>query len=346
MKKIIAVAISISALMLAGCASAEPEPIENRAVVIMSGGGATSPFTTPTKACKTGLAAGNSDTALREYLLEQGKQVYTAPASADWGVVAEPPADSFGAFGDCPEVLPEYMTVMSSGDVNASGERLTRFIMYLHETYGVTDVDFVGHSNGGLYSRVAIKLIKQLELPVTVRSLTMLGTPNDGAFPTAYAAGEVELSDCVGDAFCEKFLTAWKDYAGQVDKGLNAEDTIRYVDGDGGWNKAQEGYLDGIPVMLIGGSYWSNPAGKPELWPFDGITPVYSAFAEGVSDEVIPHRTCWSAPLTHSIFVSDFAELDWQTAMTWNTESLVQVNKAIDRADIALSEPNRQGCSG
>ena len=345
MKKLFLTAIALTSLVLTGCApAAAPAEKENRAVVIMSGGGATSPFTTPTQACKTGLAAGNTDTALRESLLKAGKQVYTAPAMGDWGTVVEPAADSFGAFGDCPEVLPEYLTVMSSGDINASGERLARFVMYLHDTYGVTDVDFVGHSNGGLFSRAAIRLIKQLELPITVRSLTMLGTPNDGAFPTEYAAGEVELSECLGDAFCEKFLTVWKSYAGQVDKGLNGEDTTHYLDGDDGWNQAQEGFLDGIPVMLIGGSQWSNPAGNPELWPFDGITPVYSAFAQGISDKVIPHRTCWSAPLTHSIFVSDFAELDWQTAMTWNTESLAQVNKAIDSADEALSQPNRQGC--
>ena len=104
-------------LALVGCSTEEPPT--NRAVVIVSGGGAVSPFTTPTEACEYGLAAGNSDTALREYLLEQGKQVYTAPAMLTWGEVVEPEPDSFGAFGDCPNPLPEQLNIMSAGDITA-----------------------------------------------------------------------------------------------------------------------------------------------------------------------------------------------------------------------------------
>ena len=314
-----------------------------RAVVIMSGGGAVSPFTTPTEACKAGLAAGNTDTALREYLLAQGKQVFTAPASDTWGTVQEPAADSFGAFGDCPIVLPEHMTVVSSSDINASGEHLARFISYLNTEYGITEVDFVGHSNGGLYSRAAIRIMKQTGSPVTVKSLTMLGTPNDGAFPTRFAAGEIGIDACVGNAFCEAFNKSWLKYVKTGDKGLNAEDTYNFMRTNG-WNAAQAGYLDGIPVVLLAGTFWSEPKGDPELWPYDGITSEYSALAESLGDEIIPHRACWSAPLTHSIFVSDVAKLDWQTALTWNTDALARVNQAIDESDNALSQPNRQGC--
>lgn len=338
-------AISAAALLLVGCSPAAPA--ENRAVVIVSGGGAVSPFTTPTEACKTGLSAGNTDTALREYLLEQGKQVYTAPANADWGVVEEPDPESFGAFGDCPEVLPEHLTIMSTGDITASAEKLARFLTFLNAEYGVTDVDLIGHSNGGLFSRGAIRILKQTESPLTVRSLTMIGTPNEGAFPTAYTAGEIGIEECQGDAFCTQFNETWKTYAGAADKGLNAQDTQRYlngVDGQDGWNQAQAGYLDGIPVMLLGGGYFANDAGNPQYWPYDGIVSVYSALATSISDEVIPHRTCWSAPLTHSIFVSDAAGLDWQTALTWNTEALERVNQAIDEADTALERPTREGC--
>lgn len=336
------VAFAAITLVLAGCAPSAPK--EHRAVVVMSGGGAVTPFTTPDAACATGLAAGNSDTAIREYLLKEGKEVYTAPAMDQWGTVQEPAADAFGAFGDCPEVLPEYLTVMSTGDINASGEHLARFVLYLNEKYGVTDVDFVGHSNGGLYSRAAIRILTQTDAPITVRSLTMVGTPNDGAFPTSYAAGEIGIDKCVGDEFCTKFLDTWKEYAGASDKGLNAEDTVKYLDAEGGWNEAQAGYLDDIPVSLLGGTYWQNDAGDPTLWPFDGITPNYSALAEGVSDEVIPHRTCWSAPLTHSIFVSNFAALDWDTALTWNTDALKRINDSIDAADTALDKPTGEGC--
>lgn len=331
------------ALTITGCSSTSSEQ-SNRAVVVMSGGGAVSPFTTPTQGCKIGLSAGNTDTAIREYLLSQGKQVFTAPANDTWGQVQEPAPDSFGAFGDCPPPLPPAMTVMSTGDIEASGEKLARFINYLHDEYDITDVDFVGHSNGGLYSRAAIRILKETNAPVTVRSLTMVGTPNEGAFPTRYAAGEIGLDACMGNTFCEQFNTAWVQYAAVGDNGLNAEDTLNFTEEENGWNAAQKGALDGIPVMLLGGSYWNEPGGDPMLWPYDGIVPNFSALAQGVPSSVIPNRTCWSAPLTHSIFVSDVAALDWQTALTWNTEALQQINSAIDQAEQRLQQPTGAGC--
>lgn len=316
-------------------------------MVIVSGGGATSPFTTPTEACSDEdgfLAAGNTDTALREYLLAQGKQVYTAPAYLDWGQVQEPDPTSFGPFKDCPPALPELMTIMSSGDLDAGGARLARFIDYLHDEYDVTDVDLVGHSNGGLYSRAAIKVLKGTGSPVTVRSLTMMGSPIEGGVPTRYYAGEIPLKACQGDAFCESFNSMWLKYADAGDKGLNSEDTVKFLMGPDGWNAAQAGVLDGIPVTLIAGTFFDAKSGDTSVWPYDGIVAKESAWATSVPDEVIPHRACWSAPLTHSIFVSDFAKQDWSTAMTWNAEALARVNQAIDESDTALQQPNRQGC--
>jgi len=171
----------IAALLLPTTASAG-----TRAVVMVSGGGTVTPFTTPSLACKRGLAAGNSLTALRTALLAKGKQVYTAPVMMPWGTVSEPDPQSFGAFGDCPVVLPEQMTIMSLGDIDASGEKLARFLDHLHNTYGVSDVDLVGHSNGGLYSRAATRILRQTQAPVRIRSITMLGTPNNGSVPGSF----------------------------------------------------------------------------------------------------------------------------------------------------------------
>jgi triacylglycerol lipase len=241
-------------------------------------------------------------------------------------------------------VLPESMTVMSAGDIDASGEKFARFLSYLNTEYGVTDVDLVGHSNGGLYSRAAIRILKQTDSPVAVRSLTMLGTPNNGSVPGSYTWGEFTKDDCLGNAFCESFNDAWLKYAEQGDLGLNREDTFKYLDGPPGWNNAQVGYLDGIPVTLLAGTYFTAEGGDPRMWPYDGITSRYSAWAEGVSDEVIPWRTCWEAPLTHSVFVSDAAGLPWDTGITWAAVALARVNQAIDEADTALEQPNRQGC--
>ena len=321
----------------------------------MSGGGAVSPFTTPTQACSSDdgfLEAGNTDTALRVSLLAAGKQVYTAPAMVPGGPVSDPDPTSFGPFKDCPVVLPESMTVMSAGDVDAAGEKLARFVNYLHDTYGVTDVDFVGHSNGGLFSRAATRILKQTSAPITVRSISMLGTPNDGSVPGSYTWGEYEKADCLGVVFCEKFNENWLEYAAQGDLGLNRENTFKYLDGPLGWNEAQVGYLDGIPVTLLAGAAFTADGGKPTMWPYDGITSRYSAWASGVSDAVIPWRTCWVAPLTHSTFVTDaYNQLsqakpawDWQTALTWNADALARVNRAIDESDTALQRPTRQGC--
>lgn len=305
---------------------------EHRVVVIMSGGGAVSPFTTPTAGCSRGLAAGNTDTAIRQYLLDRGKQVFTAPSSDTWGVVQEPAPDSFGAFGGAPQVLPEHLTVMSTGSIESSGERLARFLGFLGSEYSVTDLDLVGHSNGGLYCRAAIRLLRQTGSALRLRSLTMVGTPNHGGFPTRYVAGEVGLDACVGDDFCIRFNSQWEQYAGVADKGLNAEDTYRFLEGPGGWNAAQAGYLDGVAVTMLAGTRWANSAGDPELWPYDGLVSQHSAWGQSLPTSVLdqPHR--WSAPLTHSIFVSDYAGLPWDTALTWNGEALARICQAIDEA--------------
>ena len=317
--------------------------------MIVSGGGSVTPFTTPTEACQRGLAAGNTATALRQFLLSRGKQVFTAPVNAGWGTVQEPAPNEFGAFGRCPIVLPEQFTIMSLGDIDASGEKLARFLVYLHNTYRVSSVDLVGHSNGGLYSRAATRILRQTKAPLTVRSITMLGTPNHGSVPGSFTWGEVSLSDCKGNRFCETFNQAWTLYANGNDLGLNRENTFRYLDGQGlalkgGWNEAQAGYLNGIPITVMAGTAFNAAGGDQRLWPYDGITSRYSAWAEGLSDRVMPHRVCWQAPLTHSIYVSDQIKASWETALTWNKAALERVNQAIDAADTALKGPNRQGC--
>jgi triacylglycerol lipase len=44
----------------------------DRAVVIVSGGAAVSPFTTPKDGCKTGYVAGSTDSYMRDYLIARG----------------------------------------------------------------------------------------------------------------------------------------------------------------------------------------------------------------------------------------------------------------------------------
>ena len=301
--------------------------VENRrAVVIMSGGDAVSPFTTPDQACATGLAAGNTDTAMRSHLLAQGYRVFTAPAMNARTEVRDPAPDSFGAFGGMPVVLPSHLTVNSLGDIDAAGEHLARFIGYLHAEYGVDEVDWIGHSNGGLFARAATRVLQETGAPVTVRSLTTLGTPWLGSVPLRYLAGEITMADAGGDPIIESLFKGLAQHAAQADLGLVRENTEHYLGGPGGWNAAQEGVLAGIPVLMVAGTHFDRYPGDPTVWPLDGLVSRYSALAMAVSVNVLPEYRRLEFPVTHSIFICDVAGLAWETGMTWNPEVLAAVS--------------------
>ncbi|WP_407666515.1 esterase/lipase family protein [Mycobacterium pinniadriaticum] len=336
--------LSSLALLLAACGGAgtDKRPAST-AVVIVSGGDATSPFTTPDQACATGLAAGNTDTALREYLLGKGYAVYTSPAMAGRGQVVD--QTGFGPFGVCPITLPENMTVNSTGSIDTAGEHLARFIDWLHTDKGVNEVDFVAHSMGGLYSRAAIRVLTSTDSPVKVRSLTTIGTPWQGSYLSDYANGLMPLSDCKGDTLCE---TAMKNFADEVKRlvaGSGREVNQAFLMGKDGWNEHQSGVLDTIPVVLIGGKKFTKD-GKmnPAVWPNDGLVALQSALARSISDPVLPRRRCFTFDDTHSIYVSNLAGLDWKTALTWDPQVLDVVRKAIEDAPKAFDGPNREGC--
>lgn len=307
----------------------------SRAVIIVSGGGSVSPFTTPMAAgsAEAGfLSAGNTNTALRDYLLEQGLSVFTAPAHDQWGPVREPDPTSFGPFKDAPAPLSDSMTILSTGDIDNAGEKLHRFVRFLGQRHEITEVDIIGHSNGGLYARAAIKLLKQTDAPVRVRSLTTLGTPHCGSVPGRMTLGELTAADTMGDAFTEKLFELWPTYALKTDKGLNVQDTEHYLMGADGWNAAQGDALDGIPVTLMAGTWFTQAGGNPTMWPYDGLVSQYSAWATGIPEEIMPIRNYWTGTLTHSIFVSNAIGADWQTALTWNTDALATVAQAISEA--------------
>lgn len=336
------VVLLMAAVFGAGIARGAPQP-PGHAVVIVSGGAAVSPFTTPQQACASGLAAGNTDTALRQHLLDAGYAVYTSPAMAGRGPVTD--QVGFGAFGDCPITLPENMTVDSTGSIDLAGEHLARFLTYLRDTRGVEVVDVVGHSMGGLYSRAAFRVLQGLGSPVRIRSLTTLGTPWQGSHLSDYANDLRPLPDCAGDAFCEQAAVDFKAEVLRLQTGSGREVNQGYLMGPQGWNEYQAGVLDQIPVVLIGGARFTRPAPvNPMTWPNDGLVSRHSALATDVSDRVLPHRRCAVFDDTHSIFVSDANGLPWETALTWDPRVFEVVRGAIEGADGALQTPNRLGC--
>jgi len=305
-------------------------PHSKHAVVIVSGGDAVSPYTTPISACASGLSAGNTNTYIRERLLEAGFAVYTAPAMNARTQVVDAEPGSFGAFGGQPEVLPAHMTIVSNGDIDNAGEHLTRFISHLHNVEGVTHISWVAHSNGGLFATSATRIMKETESPVSVIALAALGTPWMGTLPLQVGLGELSEAVLMGDQQAlaiSKEITKHAEQGG--DLGLAQQDTYRYLLGEKGWLAAQAGVLSEVPVLLIAGTKLFHPQGEEAFWPFDSLVSEYSALARGVPAEVIPLRQEASFDVYHSIFFADQFKQPWESAMTWNPQVLDSVVKFL-----------------
>jgi pimeloyl-ACP methyl ester carboxylesterase len=237
------------------------------------------------------------------------------------------------------------MTVNSTASIDTAGEHLARFINWLNTEKGVTEVDFVGHSMGGLYSRAAIRVLATTGSKVKTRSLTTIGTPWQGSYLSDYANGLIPLTDCVGDSFCETSMKTFKEEVQRTMAGSGREVNQAYLMGKDGWNQFQSGVLTNIPVVMIAGKKFTLPGpGNPAVWPNDGIVSLQSALAKNLTDPVLPHRRCFTFDDTHSIFVSNAAGLEWKTALTWDPAVLEVVHQAIADSPKAMAAANRQDC--
>lgn len=285
-----------------------------RAVVLVSGVLSHTPFTTPDAACSTGFAASNTHTFLRQWLLDHGITVFTAPQRTGDGPVAETDDVFDGPFGGCPVQPPESMTVDTMARVDLGGVRLHAFATHLHDTYGVTEIDLVGHSMGGPLSRALIGEIARVGGPVRVRSLTTIGSPWEPPMLKEFLGDDPALESPDYDIV--------RTFAGTLIDRRPATDAVveQLTTGYDAWAESLAGTLDDLPVTLIGGSAFELEGGDPELWPNDGAIQLVAATAENVPARLLPHRTVHVLPLTHSLFVSDMAGLDPSTALTWNPQ--------------------------
>lgn len=273
-----------------------------------------------------------TDTALRQELLAHGYRVFTSPALAGRGPVVD--QGGFGAFGDCPITLPENMTVNSTGSIDTAGEHLARFLTYLRDSYGVDEIDVVGHSMGGLYSRAAFRVLQGLGVPIRIRSLTTIGKPWQGSYLSDYANGITPKADCLGDRFCEVAMDGMKAEVERLMAGSGREVNQAFLMGPDGWNEYQAGVLDRIPVTLIAGNRFAAPSSpaNPTVWPNDGLVAQRSALATDISARVLPNRRTFTFDDTHSIYVSNEAGLPWETGLTWDPRVFEVVRGAIDAA--------------
>ena len=299
------------------------------AVVLVSGGAAVTPFTTPDAAATHGLAAGNTMTALRERLLGGGHTVFTAPARVGPGEVSED--TGWQGFSAVPEVLSADVTMNAVGRIDDAGVALARFLMLLQERHDVDSVDLVGHSMGGLFSRAAIREIRHGDGPVP-RRLVTLGTPWTGALLGDVTDGALSPADAGDDEGTRHILERSVDYARANSQGAAEEVSERYLAGEDGWNRRQRGVLDGIPVTLVVGTHFSAHAEPESLWPHDGLVSRRSARADLVDAAVLPDRVVHEFLDVHSIFFADAFGLDWARALTWDPDVVEVVDAALAAA--------------
>ncbi|MEI6624577.1 MAG: alpha/beta hydrolase, partial [Actinomycetes bacterium] len=336
----IATIAALFGLTLTGCGSGSSSPTQSptaptpRAVVLVSGLATQTPFTTTTQKCEQGLSAGISFSALRDGLIAAGQQVFTAPAQS--GPTEVTSTSGLGASSQCPQPLPTSMTIDTTASIDAGGANLVSFLQYLHDTYQLETVDLVGYSMGGLFSRSAIKLLKDKGAPITVRSLTTLGTPWTGTYPADFANGSLPLSVCKGDATCLSVLPGYRQLSDEEGpQGAAAAIATDRLQGPGGWNARQGGALDGIPVTLVGGDFFRKPGGVPRVWPNDGIVSEQSALASGIPKSILPRRACVTRPDVHTVDLAQAQQQAWTTAITWDPAVVAVVDAAVRGAGSA-----------
>lgn len=331
--------VLVLALVSAGLvACATNGSAKDRVVVMVSGVGSISPYTTPNAVCTSGLSAGSTDSYIRDYLVAKGLKVFTAPVmTGNTKVAAATTEAEGGPYASCPEQLTADLTVDSTGDVVTGGQHLAAFITYLKDTMGVQQIDLVAHSLGGIFTRNAIKNLQDAHSSITVMSLTTLGSPWEPVMLVSPPNDPVAA--CDGSAMCEK-----------ISAGLQSIESLRPVveffqpASFSAWTTQQVGVLDKIPVTLIAGTYFTKVAGRADKWPNDGYIQYNAATARNISDAVLPIRSCFSEPYTHSLYTSKLVGVKDSAAITWNTQSALIVENAIRTAGTDKQLINRLGC--
>lgn len=297
-----------------------------RTVVLVAGGGGNSPFTTPDRDCATGLAAGGQLTALRAAVLDAGFSAYTCPSRVGGGVME---ADAgWGGFADGPPPMPAELTIDSVAPVPESGERLARFISHLAAESGVTEVDLIGYSLGGVIGRDAIGRLQQAGSPVRVRSLMSVATPWLGSFVLRYDAASLPLPPPIA-AFVASFI-------GEVDSTVSSvpRDRTRRKPV---WAEGYDHVLDGLPLTRVAGTYFPESAIEDgdemgRLDANDGFCTKVSALALDADPVALPAAACFEVPALHSNYLADLIDLPWDRGVNWHPDTCAIVVEALRRS--------------
>ncbi len=272
--------VSLAAVLLAAAAApslAAAAPAPGSAVVFVSGFTTTTPFTSSAPQCagQEGPTWG-APTGAPAQLRAAGYAVFTAPVG-NHGRTAAPCA----APGQ--PLPPSTATIDSNGDVDANGQALLTFLSFLRTSYGITSVQLVGHSDGGLWSRSAFTQYATAAAPTpTVRSLTTLGTPHTGSYAADLAEfvhdGQCDTSG-LEQEICELILPVLDDMIGDLGDDAVKELSSSYL---AGWNRRQ---TIGCPVTVVAGTYvalpsWIGWAVPSYYFPDDGVVGEASGLNE------------------------------------------------------------------
>jgi triacylglycerol lipase len=303
MKKlgVLLLATIISALASASAAQASP------AVVLLSGFDTTTPFSSSAPNCAGREGpTWNPPTGIAAALRSAGYAVFTAPVlQSD----TTPPPPCLGPGQPAP---PPTATIRSNSELDANGRALIALLQFLATNYGVTSVQLVAHSDGGLWSRSAINQIRAGSgVPLTVQSLTTLGTPHTGSFGADLAVtldnGRCAQPNRVERLLCEFMLDIIQAEFGNLGPEAIEQLTHTFL---AGWNPRQS---IGCPVSVIGGTYLNLPIGVPTYYdPDDGIVGIASALAASstsIDGQPIPRPNFQpigraSFPVVHSASLS------------------------------------------
>lgn len=252
-------------------------PVAGSAVVFVSGFTTTTPFTSSAPQCagQEGPTWG-APTGAPAQLRAAGYAVFTAPVG-NHGRGAAP------CVAPGQPTPPSTATIDSNGDVDANGQALLTFLSFLRASYGITSVQLVGHSDGGLWSRSAITQYPTASGPTpTVQSLTTLGTPHTGSY-AADLAEYVHEGQCdttgVEQEICKLVLPILDEMIGDLGDDAVKELSSSYL---AGWNSRQ---TIGCSVTTIAGTYvalpkWIGWAVPSYYFPDDGVVGEASGLNE------------------------------------------------------------------
>jgi hypothetical protein len=260
------------------------------AVVLVSGFNTSTPFSTP--ACPTsgrGATWGQA-TGPAAPLTAAGFAVFTAPVAN--GGQSAPTSCLGGMSPDIPSG--GSMTIDSNGELAANQQALVNFLQFLNQSYGITHVALVGHSDGGLWSRAAISQLRDNGSPVTVDSLTTVGTPHTGSFGAdlamaVNAAGGScnDLSDPIEQDVCDAAWVAVQAIFADLGQDVIEELSSSWLSQ---WNPTTS---IGCPVTTLGG----NAVG----WDL-GVGTYYTANDGIVGQASALNQDTWIPPLNPAPF--------------------------------------------